>query len=66
MLPKLKVPQATDKGYIECPLGGVFDWAYPTSKLRRGRVQDGGNVTPTITCSPEIYYFEAVIDDNSI
>ena len=37
----LKIPQATKKGYIECPVGGCFDWSYPTSKLRRGRVQGG-------------------------
>lgn len=39
---KIHVPQATKKGYIECPVNGVFDWAYPSSKLRRGRVQGGG------------------------
>lgn len=38
----LKVPQATRKGYIEIKPGGVFDWAYPTSSTRRGRVQNGG------------------------
>ena len=39
---KLKIPQATKKGYIEVEEGGVFDAAYPESKTRRGRVQDGG------------------------
>ena len=29
--------------------GGVCDLSYPTSELRRGRVQGGGNVSPTIT-----------------
>ena len=42
----LKVPQATKKGYILCPKGGVFDMAYPGSKLRRGRVQGGGHDMP--------------------
>jgi hypothetical protein len=37
----LPIRQATKKGYIEVPEGGVFDSAYPTSKLRRGRVQGG-------------------------
>lgn len=37
----LRIPQATDKGYIECPVWGVFDWSYPKSQLRRGRVQGG-------------------------
>ena len=31
--------------------GGIADFSYPTSKLRRGRVQGGGNVSPTITTS---------------
>ena len=38
----IRIPQATAKGYIECPLWGVFDWSYPESNLRRGRVQEGG------------------------
>ena len=36
------IKQATKKGYIACKNGGVFDCSYPTSKLRRGRVQGGG------------------------
>lgn len=43
------IRQATQKGYIECEIGGVADFSYPTSKLRRGRVQGGGNICPTIT-----------------
>lgn len=35
------IRQATTKGYIECEIGGVADFSYPTSKIRRGRVQDG-------------------------
>lgn len=38
----IKIKQATKKGYIECCNGGVADLSYPTSKLRRGRVQGGG------------------------
>ena len=30
-------------------LGGVADFLYPTSKLRRGRVQSKGQISPTIT-----------------
>ena len=54
----LPVPQATKQGYIECPVGGCFDMSYPKSKLRRGRVQGGGTITPTITCGGEICVFE--------
>lgn len=41
MQDKIKIRQATKKGYIEMINGGVCDMAYPTSKLRRGRVQGG-------------------------
>ncbi|MBR3646206.1 MAG: DNA cytosine methyltransferase [Lachnospiraceae bacterium] len=50
----IKVKQATKQGYIICPSGGVADLSYPTSKLRRGRVQGGGMVAPTITTSPGV------------
>lgn len=36
-------------GYILCEVGGVADFLYPTSKLRRGRVQGGGQICPTLT-----------------
>lgn len=38
----IKVKQATKKGYIECPIGGVVDMAFPNQNTRRGRVQDNG------------------------
>lgn len=47
----VKIPQATKKGYIECPIGGVADLSYPNSKLRRGRVQGNGQICPTITAT---------------
>ena len=45
----IRVKQATTKGYIEMHTGGVADLSYPNSKLRRGRVQDGGQICPTLT-----------------
>ena len=45
------VRQATKIGYIKCAVPGCADLSYPTSKLRRGRVQGGGHVAPTITTS---------------
>ena len=45
------IKQATKDGWIKMKSGGVCDVSYPTSKLRRGRVQGGGTVSPTITCS---------------
>lgn len=47
----IKVPQATKQGYIECEVGGVADLSYPNSKTRRGRVQENGTISPTITAT---------------
>lgn len=55
----VRIRQATKKGYIEMEAGGVFDATYPNSKTRRGRVQEGGTICPTITAnSMEIYRIE--------
>ena len=56
----MKIKNNTIQGYIECPAGGCFDGQFPDSKDRRGRVQEGGNVTPTLTAegSQQIYYNE--------
>lgn len=43
------IKQATKQGYIECKVGGVADLSYPDSKTRRGRVQDMGDTSPTLT-----------------
>lgn len=51
--PSLYIKQATKKGYIEIPPGGVFDASYPESLTRRGRVQDNGKVSPTLTAGGE-------------
>lgn len=61
---RLCIPQATEQGFIEVEPNGAFDFAYPTSKTRRGRVQMGGAVSPTITCSPEIYVYEVIYDSS--
>ena len=45
----IKIKQATKQGYIECINGGLADLSYPGSKTRRGRVQKGGLVSPTVT-----------------
>lgn len=47
----VNIKQATKQGYIECEVGGVADLPYPDSKTRRGRVQDNGNISPTITAT---------------
>ena len=58
---KVAVKQATKQGYIECELGGVADLSYPSSKLRRGRVQQNGNVSPTITTQTGVCKIESSI-----
>lgn len=44
----IRVKQATKDGY-EIFEHGVCDLSQPSSKTRRGRVQRGGSVSPTIT-----------------
>lgn len=48
---RVKIKQATKAGYILCDIGGVADLSFPTSKLRRGRVQGNGWICPTLTTS---------------
>lgn len=62
---KLKLPEATAKGYAECPVGcvcdGSFLWVHP--QRRRARVQwhDGINVTGALQCSGSQYlYYEGI------
>lgn len=45
------IRQATKRGHIECDSEGIADLSYPTSKTRRGRVIENGNVCPTIMTS---------------
>jgi DNA (cytosine-5)-methyltransferase 1 len=44
----VRIKQATSQGYIECEVGGVADLSFPESNTRRGRVQEKGQVSPTI------------------
>ena len=46
---RVLIKQATKQGYIECKVGGVADLSYPDSNTRRGRVQDNGDTSPTLT-----------------
>lgn len=51
LMETVKIKQATKDGYAECRIGGVADLSYPESETRRGRVIDGGNVSPTLMAS---------------
>ena len=53
VMEKVKIKQATKRGYIECEVGGVADFSYPDSETRRGRVQDNGNTCPTLTAESQ-------------
>lgn len=50
--------QATKKGYAECELGGVADLSYPTSETRRGRVENKGQICPTLTTDSQVCRIE--------
>ena len=55
------IRQATKKGFIECELPGCADLSYPSSTTRRGRVQDNGQTSPTITAAETgIHYIESI------
>lgn len=59
MLEAVMVKQATKAGFIKWQVGGMADLSFPTSKTRRGRVQAGGTVCPTIMSSnQELYKLE--------
>ncbi|BCJ93565.1 cytosine-specific methyltransferase [Anaerocolumna cellulosilytica] len=57
--PKVLIRQATKKGYAECNIPGVADLSFPKSMTRRGRVQEDGNICPTLMAGTrEIYVFD--------
>ena len=51
---KIRIRQATKQGYIEVNRGGLVDMRFPNSETRRGRVQEGGDVCPTLMTSCEV------------
>lgn len=56
---KVLIPQATKQGYAELTPPGVADLTYPNSKTRRGRVQENGQIVPTLTAAhQDLCYFE--------
>jgi len=50
---KVLIPQATKQGYIECNVPGVADLSFPDSKTRRGRIQENGEICPTLTAGTQ-------------
>ena len=45
----LRIRQATEQGYTDCPVLGVCDLAYPTSAIRRSRTIGGGKLANALT-----------------
>ena len=46
----IRVKENTARGYSDFTLGGgICDLSYPNSTTRRGRIQRGGLVSPTLT-----------------
>lgn len=57
----IKIKQATKQGWVGCCDGGVADLSYPNSKTRRGRVEQGGSICPTITTTGGLYKIDKVV-----
>lgn len=58
------IPQDTKQGYIECKVGGIADLSFPGSATRRGRVQDNGNICPTLMAGQQdVCYIEPIAYD---
>ena len=47
----LRIRQATELGYTDCPVFGVADLNYPTSALRRSRTIGGGKLVNALTAA---------------
>ena len=52
---KINIRQATNEGSIPIVDGGVADLSFPSSKTRRGRVQDNGTIAGTLCTSNQLY-----------
>jgi hypothetical protein len=48
-LKKSELSKPQSKVLLNALWGGLVDLSYPNSKTRRGRVQEGGTICPTIT-----------------
>ena len=51
----LRVRQATEQGYTDCPVFGCCDLAYPSSTLRRSRTVGGGRLVNALTCGQQLH-----------
>lgn len=51
---KIKIKEATAKGYTEIDRGGVLNISFPGSETRRGRVIENGKICPTLDTGCEV------------
>lgn len=54
------VRQKSKKGYEECKQNGVANLSYPKT-LKNGRVQEHGDICPTLTTTTGVYCLESLI-----
>ena len=59
---EINIKQATSEGSIPIVDGGVADLSFPSSKTRRGRVQDNGTIAGTLCTSNELYRIKEMKD----
>ena len=53
----LRVRQATERGFTDCPPRGAVDLSYPESELRRARTVGGGFLCNALTCGATLATF---------
>lgn len=59
----LLIKNGTKRGFIELNLPGIADLSYPKSSTRRGRVQQGGEICPTLMVSNQGLYVFIPVDE---
>lgn len=47
----LRIRQATEQGYTDCPVFGAADLSYPSSGLRRSRTVGNGKLVNALTAA---------------
>lgn len=57
---EIKIRQATHEGSIPIVDGGVADLSFPSSKTRRGRVQDNGTIAGTLCTSNQLHQIKEI------
>lgn len=56
----MRIKANNEVGFYDLIDGGIINIAYPTSKTKRGRVQDNGRTSPTVSTFKELAIMENV------